>query len=391
MSRGRKKVLMRCIAVILTIPVFTGCWNNRELSDLNIVMGLGLDKTDDGKILLTVQVAEPGAIQPSSSASGGGGGEKQEPVFVVSSEGETVLEAIRGMLAVVDKRLFFSVAQVLIISESLAREGIEEILDFFERHHEVSYLMNVLVARGVSPDEILRIESDIDPIPGVYIYGTVENSVSRGTVKKTMLIDLLKEIACKGKQPSIGQITIVGEKKVKTKGLGVFRDGKLVGWLDKDETRGVMFAVDRVESAIVNVLVDEGKAALEVVRSRGTVSVDVENDEPVKLVVRVKVEANVGEYEVKGKLEAPERIKILEKALADEIRKEIGMAIDKCQKEYVSDIFGFGSYLYRFHNRCWKKVGNEWDEVFSELPVEIDVDAAIKRVGMIKNPLTKEE
>ena len=99
-------------------------------------------------------------------------------MFVASNEGETVFDALRGMLAVVDKKLFLSAAQVLILGERLAQDGIEEVLDFFQRDHEVSYLMDVLVAKGATPDEILRMESDIDDIPAVYIQGTVKNNIS---------------------------------------------------------------------------------------------------------------------------------------------------------------------------------------------------------------------
>ncbi|NLI38627.1 MAG: Ger(x)C family spore germination protein, partial [Clostridiaceae bacterium] len=143
MIRKKDKAFQALLPLFLMLPLLlTGCWNNRELTDLNIVAGLGLDRTDDGRIILTVQVAEPGAIQSSSSGSGGGGGEKSKPVFVASNEGETVFDALRGMLAVVDKKLFLSAAQVLILGERLAQDGIEEVLDFFQRDHEVSYLMD---------------------------------------------------------------------------------------------------------------------------------------------------------------------------------------------------------------------------------------------------------
>jgi spore germination protein KC len=70
--------------------LLSGCWNNRDLTKINIVTAIGVDRTDDGRVLLTVQVVEPAAIQSTSSGKGKGGGAQQKPVFVVSYEGETV-------------------------------------------------------------------------------------------------------------------------------------------------------------------------------------------------------------------------------------------------------------------------------------------------------------
>lgn len=386
-DKGRKALLI----LLLIFPLLlAGCWNNRPLTEINIVAGMGLERTEDGKILVTVQVAEPGAIQPAS-AGGGSGGEKSKPVFVASNEGETVFEALRGMLAVVDKKLFLSTAQVLIIGEKLAQEGIGEILNFFERDHEVSYLVDVIVAKDATPDELLRIESDMDTIPAVYIRGTVENTAARGTVKKTLLIDLFKDMDCKGRQPTAGQITKSSDKEVRTEGLAVFRDGKLAGWLNPYETRGFLFADNELKGGIVNVPVDNGKAAFEIIRSKGSVSVEVEDGKPSMLIIRVNAEANVGEYGSGGRLDSLETLYMLEEKLGEEIGKEIEMALEKCQKEFASDIFGFGIYLHKYYPKCWKEVENDWHNIFSKLPADIRVDAKIMRVGLVINPVGKGE
>ena len=383
-----KKIIFVIMAALLPVfPVLlAGCWNNRDLTEINIVAGIGLERTEEGKILLTIQVVEPGAIQ-SSSDKGKSGGQQQKPVFVESSEGETVFEAVRGLLSVIDKKLFFSTAQVLILGERLSQEGIEEAMDFFHRDHEFDYEMNILVAKGATPKEILEIESDIDSIPAVYINSTVENTVSRGTVKKTMLINLIKDMGGNEKQLAVGQISKAGEKSVRTEGTAVFRDGKLAGWLDPYETRGYLFAVDEIESAIINVHTDNGKIAMEIIRSKGKINVAFENGEPSALNIKVMVEANVGEYQGKGKLEASEDLDVLRGLLEDEIKKEIRMAVEKVQEEYHSDIFGFGTYVRKYHPKYWKKSGNNWLAIFSKLPVDIQVDAKIMRTGIVKSPV----
>ena len=391
-KKTKKRVARIPIALLLVfLLLLAGCWSNRDLSEINIVTGIGLDRTEDGKILLAVQVVEPAAIQSTSSGKGKGGVMQARPVFVESYKGETVLEAVRGMLSTVDKKMFLSTAQVLILGENLLKDGMEEVLDFFQRNYEVDYRMNILAAKGVSPGEILEIEPDMDSIPATYINGTVENTILRGTVKKTILIDLLKDIGSGGKQPAIGQISKAGEKEVRTEGIAVIKNGRLVGWLDSYETRGYLLAINEVRNAIVNVPIDKGKVAMEIIRSKGRVNVVFDNDEPIMLTVKTKIEANVGGYEGKGRLDSPDNLRTLEEALEEEIKKEIMMVLKKTQQDYSSDIFGFGVEVHKYHPQYWKKVKKNWDDIFSTLPVELQVDAKIRRTGLVNNPIKKDE
>ena len=392
MCRKLKKQTGMVLIFFLILPLLlTGCWNNRDLTEINIVVGLGLERTEKGNVLLTVQVVEPAAIQSASSEGGKGGGSQPKPVFVKSYESETVFDAVRGMLSIVDKKLFFSTAQVLILGERLSQDGIEEVLDFFQRDQEIDYTMDVLVAKGTTPREVLEMGNDMDSIPAVYIRELAKNTAWRGTVKRTLLIELFKDMGCNGKQLAIGQISKAGDGEVGTEGMAVFKDGKLAGWLNSYETRGYLFATDEVKSTIVNIPADTGKIAMEIIRSKGKIDVVFENSEPVMLTVKVKLEANVGGYEGRGRLDSADILHALEKVLGEKIKKEIMMALQKLQTEYSSDIFGFGTYVHKYHPQYWKKAGKNWDAIFSRLPVDIQVDARIMRTGIVKDPIKKEE
>jgi len=392
MCRKIKKRTGMLLIFFLILPLLlTGCWNNRDLTEINIVVGVGLERTENGNVLLTVQVVDPAAIQSASSGGGKGGGSQLKPVFVKSYESETVFGAVKGILSTVDKKLFFSTAQILILGERLSQDGIEEALDFFHRDHEIDYTMDVLVAKGISPKEILEMENDMGSIPAVYIQGLVENTVLQGTAKRTLLVELFKDMDCSGKQLTIGQISKAGEKEVKAEGMAVFKDGKLAGWLNPYETRGYMFAVDKVKSTIVNIPAETGKIAMEIKRSKGKIDVVFENSEPVMLTVKVKLEANVGGYEGRGRLDSPDNLHMLEKVLEEKIKKEILMALQKAQTVYSSDIFGFGMYVHKYNPHYWKNVKKSWSDIFSKLPVDIQVDARIMRTGIVKDPVKKEE
>lgn len=382
---------IKIITLLILSALLTGCWDNVDLIDINIVTALGIDKSEDGKIIVTVQVIEPAALQSTSSSQGKGGMAQPKPVFVKSYKGETISDALISMKAVVDKRLFLSTLQVIILGEKLCREGINEALDFLHRDYQVEYLADVLVARGCSPEDILKIQPEMDAIPAMYIKGTIENTKLRAKVKRTMLIELFKDVKNKCRQITIGQITKENEKTVKAEGTAVFKDGKLVGWLNQYETRGFLFATDKVESTVVTIPVASGKMSIQVLNSNGKIDVKFKNSQPYRLSIYVNLEGNIAEYTGKGVLSSQQDIHMLQKALSEEVKKEIAMAIRKAQKEYSSDIFGFGKIVHKYHPQYWKQIMDQWNDIFSQLPVDIVVNLKIRRSGLIKSPMIKDE
>ena len=381
------------LAIIFVLSILlAGCWDNTDLTDINIVTALGIDKDEDGKIIVTVQVAEPAAVQLTSSTHGGGGGSAQiKPVYVKSYKGETIYDALISMKSIIDKRLFLSTTQVLILGERFCKDGINETLDYLHRDYQANYLADVLVARGATPEQILKIQPDMDTIPAMYIKGTAENTAIRAKVERKMLIELFKDIKNECRQATIGQITRLDDKTVKTEGTAVFMNGKLVGWLDQYQTRGYLFVADKVGNPVISFSAPESKISIEIIQSTGKKSVIFKNGEPARLSVQIRLEGNIGEYIGKEMLSKPEDIHKIEKMLSEEVKKEINMALNKAQKDYSSDIFGFGEYVHKYYPKYWKKAMDEWNDVFSRLPADIRVEAKIRHTGLIKSPMKKDE
>ncbi|WMT41390.1 hypothetical protein RE628_02140 [Paenibacillus sp. D2_2] len=61
--------------LLMASTLLTGCWNRRELNELAIAVGLGLDKDGD-KYQVSIQVVNP------SEVSNGKGGPKPQPPYI---------------------------------------------------------------------------------------------------------------------------------------------------------------------------------------------------------------------------------------------------------------------------------------------------------------------
>jgi spore germination protein KC len=122
---------LKCfISLCVSLLFLTGCWDQNELDELSIVMGIGINKDKKGNLIVTYQVVNPTEIAPA--ITGGGGG--KQPVFTVyETKGRNLMEATRKATKQTSRRLFFAHARMVVLSEDIAKENIYEVLDMMSR------------------------------------------------------------------------------------------------------------------------------------------------------------------------------------------------------------------------------------------------------------------
>ncbi len=395
---NRIKKLMIILTFCLIMATTSGCWNNRDITEMSFAVAVGLDKISDGGIELTVQLVKPSVLRGGQRGGGGSGMEQESAVWVFSTQGETPFDAIRNALTTVNRKIFLAHIQLIVIGEDLAREGIMDSLDFFERDPEANKDQNILIAYNTTAKEILNAESKLENIPAIHIISILRNQPTIAKIKKITLIDVIKEITSPGKEPVIGIIKVVKKEKqilqiedMKIEGAAVFKKDKLVGLLDPLETRGLLFAENQVKSGIINIpnpLVKNKKISIEILRSMGKVDVTIKEGTP-SFIIEIEEEGNIGAQQGTGNLTTAALINKLEEETANAIEKEIRSAVQIAQNKYKCDIFGFGDVMHRKYLDYWEsQYKDNWDEHFSNIPVEIKVESRIRRSGLIRKKAT---
>ena len=378
-----RKLSFVLIIGLVTITL-TGCWNYQPLKERSIVVAVGLDKGTDDKFELTLQIAKPALIKPDQII-------KDNAVTVVSDIGDTVFEAVRSILKKVNRKPYYGHLQLIVIGEKLAKDNIEEILDFFERDHEPRLTPYVIVAKGLSSKEILSAKSEIDYIPAIHIKSTIDNTKSSGKIKQTALIEILKQINYPEYNPIVGVIEKgdMGKTEkvsdMRIEGGAVFKYTKLVGYLNGIETRGLSFVKDEMEGGLLKVknpLDEEKLVSIEVMKSKSKITVDFENGEP-RFTVDIETSTNLGGQQGKGDLTTEDAIMELEREAKNVIKGEVNNVIKKVQNEYKSDVLGFAEVISKKHPEYWEKNKNDWHNTFPDVSVKVNVKVEIKRVGLI--------
>ncbi|WP_209124524.1 Ger(x)C family spore germination protein [Alkalihalobacillus sp. BA299] len=390
------------LGFIITFLFLSGCWNAKELTEMSLVSAVGIDKTKE-EYRVSFQIINAGEV-----ATGQEGGQRNAATTIVySSTGNTIFEAIRKTTQKVPRKLYFPHTNLIVISEQFAKEeGIEKVIDWFERDHEFRTNIQVIIARETKAEEILKIQSPVERISAKKITTELETTEKVWGENLVMEIDdIIQALISKGKEVAMSGVRIRGDKNFGAKveslqqsypaatlevsGTAIFKDGKLIRWVENKEARGTSWILDNIQSTIVNLDCDGQKdaIAIEVIRSNTKINSLIKNGKPTIQVI-INEEGNIGEANCSYDFEQHKNITELEKQLEEEIKSEAMRAIAIAQQE-KSDFLGFGNVIQRQHPKRWKEYESEWPDLFSTLEVDVQVHAFIRRTGMRFNSFSE--
>lgn len=377
---------MRKIAIVIALIftlLLTGCWNAREINELAFVLSIGLDKADDG-FKVTAQIAKPDTY--SKTPSGGGGTEKSETFWVLSSTGKTIFEAIRNLASVSPRRIFWSHIKVIIISERLAKSNTLEIFDFFSRNPELRLRTLVAVTPGEA-EKLLKVKPMMEKDPSLNIERIIDNRSLTGKIYSIMLKDFLEDYL----DPNVGPVTSrifidmsEAEPVLKIDGGYVFNDNKLVGSLNSEETRGLLWTKNKISDSVmvVNCPYDDLPVTLEIKNSKATFESYLDNGMPY-FTIKINTKASLVEQSCITDFNDPQNLDGLKRALGAAIRKDVQSAITK-EKKLRVDFLGLSRILHRQHNGEWHQVSADWDELIEHMQVNVTVKVDIPYMSLAK-------
>lgn len=380
----------------------SGCWDYNEIEKIATVLAIGIDKADaPDKYRLTAQIVVPSQISTGGATSQG---EQRPANWIVTATGETIFDAVRKLHLQVPRQLFASGMSTLILSEELAREeDLNHILNFFDQDEEPRGSTWFFIAKEARASDIISTSIPISLIIAEGIELFMDQSAQRtGTIPRRNLHELYQLLSAPGIDPVVPQIRRSIEPNPSAEqsrlpqgpmptwhpqvgGAAVIRGSRLVGWLDNTETRGLLLAQSKVDSAVFVIPCgagDQGLATVELISSSGKVEPKVE-DGKIKAKISVRTIGKLGEWPCQRHANANALNELYAKAVEDEVK----LAVDALLKEFKADAFGIGLAVYRKYPSVWKEVSGSWKDILPTLPVEIDVKASVQTVGLVEHPI----
>ena len=387
--------MKKIILSLFILFCLTGCWNYNELNDYSIVSGVAIDKKDD-KYEASVLISNSPKSNSNESNS------SQSQVVVYSGKGDSIFSALKQIGLISPKELYFGSFSVLVISEEVAKDGIDSAIDFFARYPNARKNFYVVLSKDTKAKNTLKIMSPLSSFPSQKITDNIESTTQlQGIISSTNFNNLLSNVLNEGIETTINCIEIEGDKKegssqknlessepkayTKLGNIGIFKNDKLIDWANRDESLGINIINGNISEMFLDVKYKDGYVVIDSTSFSSDVIVKLKNNKPT-VNIKLSGEARIIEVEGDINLESSKVIEELQNKTNKKIKKRVNEAINLAIKN-KTDIFGFGKKFYQEYPKYFKSVKRDWNNNLDKIEINIKSDLMLKNKVSSKNSL----
>ncbi len=385
----RKLVVISALLVIVT--ALSGCVQiargRSEIDKLFITRIMSIDKTQEGKIMLTLTTK---SLQVGGNS---GGGQTQKGESVVS-EGETVFEAVRNLLIYADRRPHYGHTEYILFGEEIAREGIVPYLDFISRQYEFRYNAKLYIVKGATANSLVKKTNTQKMFVGDRI-ASIEESAKNTALSS--IVTLNEALIIFGNKNLDTFLPFIMEKKAMIKegeeeksdifmrGYALFKHDKLLSFTSEEEARGISWIMNRSVSGLIIAESNAGeKVSLDIIDIKAKLTPRIEGNE-LHCTIELSIISNIGAIKGTKTSVDPESIEYLKKQ-QEKIVKQILEKAVRLSQENNSDHFSvITKFIFRYP-MMRDYFEKNWKSLYSDIKFDFKVESNIKGTYLLNEP-----
>ncbi len=217
---------MKKILLVLMCLMMCGCYDYKELNQISIIGGIGIDY--DNEYIVSLEI-----INDKKTSEGDSDSVK---TATINGTGKTFVEAFNNAIAKVDRDPYFYQMQVLLISENAAVKGLNEVFDYLLRESKINNSFYTVVTKDTTPQEVFQINSLTEPVASSKIVKMLKDGSGDIKFNKNDEFDLLV-----GKYVKQGiDISLVAlemeDGEIAFNHMAIFNGDSLITFLNKDDS-----------------------------------------------------------------------------------------------------------------------------------------------------------
>ncbi|GAB6085619.1 Ger(x)C family spore germination protein [Alkaliphilus crotonatoxidans] len=392
-NKGHTKILI----IIILSMLLTGCWDSVEIDERAFVMALGVDRfepedddsplskgTGDEGLEALIRGGEKNIettfVFPKHTSAISG--EIEALNVVMSSVGESVYISRQQIASRADALLFLGHLETLLLGEEFVKNKqlFKEFLDAGEKEPMLSRRAALAVVEGKAKDA-LQVQSKLEPNIGDLLANLLSGTSRTDRAPMMDFGKILTSLRENG-NAVIPRITY-SEDEIKVAGAAVMKDMSFVGWLGELESLAINILHNHVKSYGLHSYVGEQIVPFDVTNSNTDFKMLMDQNK-IKMQVNVVAEADVEQFyfNAQADLLDPRFIEEIQKEAGNTIKIMLDHTISQLQSELQADVIGFDDYIRKHYPKLWREIEKDWDTIFPNLQVEVNVDLKIRRVGL---------
>ncbi|MGN7762714.1 Ger(x)C family spore germination protein [Paenibacillus sp. 22594] len=402
--------LLRKIGSVLlpaaVISLFlAGCWDQVEIEDRALVLGLSIDTAPPEKaaeeeqvthlkdtempkemISITAQIAVPGRV-PLGPGSGGSQDGKTSPVWVVTVLGHSLDDAMNNLQQQIADPRYLVHLRVIVISQDIARGRMDDLDDYLRRNPEVRRRTWLLVSEGRA-SQFMDVKPPLQRVPTLYVLSMMEKAVTSGKFPPDYIGTYWSADSKWGQSAYLPYVALRNKENILINGLAYFSQGKMINTTQPLEI-GAFMAVEGMDPGGYSTLFKTKELGMVMtkINERNTKARSFIRDGKPVLSFDINFEGDLDEhYNGKKPADSSARLHEIEGEFERNAKGVIRRLIRQTQKDHA-DIFGMGEIIRAHHPAYWRQhIHNksDWEELYGSITVDFNLTLHLRRVGLKK-------
>ncbi|WP_458124209.1 Ger(x)C family spore germination protein [Paenibacillus sp. Z3-2] len=393
----RFRMLLRIAFVLCVLLLISGCWSSREVEDLSVYVGLGIDVgketefekniaaqggtySKQNNITATVQIA-PGSSSSKKGEQSGSPGSGKTSYSNEQLTGDSLLQIFRQFALRRDRPLIGHHLKVIVISKDIAKKyGLDQLLDFVLRDNDIRPNCLVLISHHRALDVLTS--EDPSQIPAFYLTSITDNSYLSNKILDPVLLSKLDAQMQSGSSFLLQNVLSNGEDKFSGGSIFDGKTTKFLGELSQTDLEGLSWIRPKEKGGVLKTYNKEGFTVVYEMKKKKTKVIPKVVGNDISFHVKVDSEGWLMEdWRAPEEEEKGAYLRELEKEFSELAEQQIRQVLYKLQHTYKVDVADFRDSLRIKEPKTWKKVKDDWDNIFSTVPITYDVKTTITNLG----------
>jgi Ger(x)C family germination protein len=358
--------------IILCIGVFsyfcTGLKNEQPAEELEVVSGFGVAAKGKGETD-TIFVA------PSSVYTFEEGGKTSSDLRTGS--GRTPAKTRENRQLISNKQYILGLEKIYLFNESIPNGSLTNPIEIFFRNPYTNDNGYVAICNK-NPEEIFKIKIPGYPSSADYLEGMLKSAKFYNFFDTDYrLSDIFLNLDAEGKNIIIPFIDEIN-KELKITGLCLFKKDKLIGNLNMEDSKALNMLTDTNGKGLVSLMLSPYKHLDYYAKVKRKVKAYKSGDN-YKYVIDLKFTGDIISNTIYTNLQSKSKVNNeVQRDLEKSIKNSCQRFVAKLKNQYKVDALSLGEYAVAKYGRG-KSI--DWDEVFTNADIEINIKVQIDKTG----------
>lgn len=368
-----KKVIKLLIVALISLPLLS-CWDSKDLEELLIVYGLGIDISEENPDNYVFTIAFPTIIEDAP-----------EKKVTFSAEASSISRGRSNLQKKVYRDLSFDNIKIVVFNEDVAKQGLLFHMDSMFRVPLFRGTTRFAVSGG-SANGLLQFQPPVSLLVTNFLFDSIGQNYNATNVPVTTLRGFSNQYYTTGIEPSMPFISYGDtQNDLKIDRIALFKEDKMIHVLTGINSRAFMMLKGEIKDGVHTFEFfseETGRKeflSVNVIDGKSKIKTEIK-DNQLHIYQEVSINAHLGEYTAREKIFSTDQIKRLEDIINHELKLGLDETLKILQKDLECDNIGYGKYVKGNHPEYFDP--EDWNSQFAEAMIHINPTIQIRTVGV---------